>query len=290
MTQRYAVIGNPIAQSRSPEIHAAFARQLGHDLSYERLLASPETFTETVRGFVAAGGRGMNVTAPFKLQAYALADTLTERARAAQAVNTLRFGSDGILGDNTDGVGLVNDIQQHLGFALAGKRVLVIGAGGAVRGILLPILQAGPARVLLINRTVSKAQALVHAFGELSRVVPGEKLSRAAVGNGSAVLQAGPLDAAAGQCFDVVLQATSAGLKGQGAPLADFRLGADSLAYDLAYAAEPTFFMRQAMARGAARVADGLGMLVGQAAESYRLWWGVSPDVRPVLAQLEAAR
>ncbi len=180
MTDRYAVIGNPIAQSKSPLLHAAFARQFGHDLRYDAILAAPDTFRETVLAFVAAGGRGMNVTAPFKLEAAELADTLTERARAAGAVNTLVFSPEGILGDNTDGVGLVGDIQDRLGVSLAGRRVLVIGAGGAARGILLPLLQARPAGILVVNRTAARAQALVDALAAPGRV------------------QAGPLDAAAG--------------------------------------------------------------------------------------------
>ncbi|WP_368642697.1 shikimate dehydrogenase [Castellaniella ginsengisoli] len=270
MTDRYAVIGNPIAQSRSPLLHTAFARQFGHDLRYEAILAAPDAFRETVLSFIAAGGRGMNVTAPFKLEAAALADTLTERARAAGAVNTLKFDSEGILGDNTDGVGLVGDIQDRLGVRLAGRRVLVIGAGGATRGILLPLLRAQPSGVLVVNRTVARAQALAEALAAQGPIL------------------AGPLDAAGGREYDVVIHATSAGLNDGAAPAVDYRVAAGGLAYDLAYG-EDTPFMRQARERGAARTVDGLGMLVGQAAESYRIWRGVLPDVRPVLEQLKLA-
>lgn len=269
MTDRYAVIGNPIAQSRSPWIHAAFARQCGQDLSYEALLAEPDAFESTVRAFMAAGGKGMNVTAPFKLDALALSDHLSDQARVAQAVNTLSFTARGIVGDNTDGVGLVNDIQERLEFPLADRRILVIGAGGAARGILLPLLQAAPAHILLVNRTPERASQLVAALGHPRG------------------LEAGPLQAATGRPFDLVLQATSAGLLGQGAPAVDFVLSSDSLAYDLAYADQPTAFMRLAQARGAARVSDGLGMLVGQAAESFFIWRGVRPATGPVLDALK---
>uniref|UniRef100_UPI0033409E69 shikimate dehydrogenase n=1 Tax=Castellaniella defragrans TaxID=75697 RepID=UPI0033409E69 len=271
MTDRYAVIGNPIAQSKSPLLHTAFARQFGHDLTYEALLATHDTFAATVRRFIAEGGKGMNVTAPFKLAALALADTLSERARAAQAINTLKFEPEGVHGDNTDGVGLVGDIQDRLGISLAGKRLLVIGAGGAARGILLPLLQAGPGYLLLVNRTESKAHDLL---GEHSR---------------AGKVEAGPLAAVAGGRFDVVINATSASLGGTPLALADEVFAPGSLAYDLVYGKGDTAFMADARRQGAARVSDGLGMLVGQAAESYRLWRGCLPDVEPVMAMLRPA-
>lgn len=271
MTDRYAVIGNPIAQSKSPIIHAAFARQFGHAIRYDRILGEPDAFAETVRAFMAKEGKGMNVTAPFKLDACRFADRLTDRAQAAQAVNTLVFGLDGVLGDNTDGIGLVTDIQDRLGYRLAGRRMLIIGAGGATRGILLPIVQAEPANILLVNRTAERAHDLAALFQH------------------AGVLRAGALEDVAGATFDVVIHATSAGLHGQGAPAVDFRLSTDSLAYDLAYAAEPTAFMTQAADRGASLLSDGLGMLVGQAAESYRIWRGVMPDVQPVWDLLRQA-
>ncbi|WP_269500187.1 shikimate dehydrogenase [Castellaniella sp. S9] len=268
MTDRYAVIGNPIAQSKSPILHTAFARQFGHDIHYGTLLATHETFADTVRRFVAEGGKGMNVTAPFKLDALEFADTLSERARSAQAINTLKFEPDGVHGDNTDGVGLVGDIQDRLGVALEGRRLLVIGAGGAARGILLPLLQAGPDYLLLVNRTEHKAHDLL---GERRR---------------AGKVEAGPLAAVAGGRFDVVINATSASLTGAHLPLADSVFAPGSLAYDLVYGDGDTAFMTDARALGAARVSDGLGMLVGQAAESYRLWRGSRPDVEPVMAML----
>lgn len=164
MTDRYAVIGNPIAHSKSPALHAAFARQCGQDIRYEAILGPLDGFRASVEAFRQAGGCGMNVTVPFKVEALALADTLTERARLAQAVNTLRFDADGIFGDNTDGIGLVNDIQQRLGFAIGGKRVLILGAGGAARGSVLPVAEAGPARLVIVNRTQARAEALREQF------------------------------------------------------------------------------------------------------------------------------
>jgi len=270
MTDHYAVIGNPIAQSKSPLLHTAFARQFGHDLRYEKLLATPETFHDTVQRFIDAGGKGMNVTAPFKLAALEFADHLSDWAQAAQAINTLKFDEDGVYGDNTDGVGLVNDIQDRLGVSLQGQRVLVIGAGGAARGILLPILQAGPAHLLLVNRTEHKARELLAGHG---------------LGEGGCA-HAGPLDAVAKGRFDVVINATSASLTGAHLPLPDGVFAPGALAYDLVYGRGETAFMADARNLGAERVVDGLGMLVSQAAESYRLWRGCRPDVEPVLALL----
>lgn len=170
MTDRYAVIGNPIAHSKSPALHAAFARQCGQDIRYEAILGPLDGFRAAVEAFRQAGGRGMNVTVPFKVEALALADTLTGRARLAQAVNTLRFDADGIFGDNTDGIGLVNDIQQRLGFAIGGKRVLILGAGGAARGSVLPLAEAGPARLVIVNRTQARAEALREQFAGVAAV------------------------------------------------------------------------------------------------------------------------
>ncbi|CDM22631.1 shikimate dehydrogenase [Castellaniella defragrans] len=266
MPDRYAVIGNPIAQSRSPVLHTAFARQFGHDLQYEKLLATHENFAETVRRFIAEGGKGMNVTAPFKLAALEFADTLSERARAARAINTLKFGPEGVHGDNTDGVGLVSDIRDRLGIALRDRRILVIGAGGAARGILQPLLETGPAHLLLVNRTERKAHELLEACGA------------------AGVTAAGPLDAAADGAFDVVINATSASFDDGRLPLGRGTFAPGALAYDLVYGRGETAFLRDARRLGAARVSDGLGMLVGQAAESYRLWFGCWPDVEPVMA------
>jgi shikimate dehydrogenase len=268
MTDRYAVIGNPIAQSKSPIIHAAFARQLGHDLSYEAILATEETFEATVRAFAAAGGRGMNVTAPFKLQALALSDRLSDRARAAQAVNTLSFRPDGIEGDNTDGVGLVQDIRDRLGVRLAGRKILLVGAGGAARGVLLPLLQAAPAQLLVVNRSADKARALVEPWA------------------GRHPVAGGGLRAGAAGRFDVVINATSTGLGAQGLDLGEGLYAPGALAYEMVYGKGDTAFMAEARRQGASRVADGLGMLVGQAAESFRIWRGAMPAVQPVLDEL----
>lgn len=271
MTDRYAVIGNPIAQSKSPVLHTAFARQLGHDLKYEALLATPENFHETVRSFIREGGLGMNVTAPFKLAALDLADELSPRAQAAQAINTLKFADSGIYGDNTDGVGLVQDIQEHLGVSLRGCRLLVVGAGGAGRGIFLSLLEAAPAYFLLVNRTESKAHAIV---GEHAQ---------------AGVIEAGPIGRAADGQFDVVIDATSASLSGAHLDLPAGVFAPGALAYELAYGKGDTSFFKDARRGGATRVSDGLGMLVGQAAESYRLWRGVRPDTRAVLELLRAS-
>lgn len=270
MTDRYAVIGNPIAHSKSPALHAAFARQCGQDIRYEAILGPLDGFRASVEAFRQAGGRGMNVTVPFKVEALALADTLTERARLAQAVNTLRFDADGIFGDNTDGIGLVHDIQQRLGFAIGGKRVLILGAGGAARGSVLPLAEAGPARLVIVNRTQAKAEALRAQFA------------------GVAAVDVEPCDGLAGQRFDLVINATSAGLHGESLPLPAGIFAPGALAYDMVYGNTETPFMLAARALGASRVSDGLGMLVGQAAESFFLWRGVRPDTAPVLQMLQA--
>ena len=270
MTDRYAVIGNPIAHSKSPVLHAAFARQCGQDIRYEAILGPLDGFRASVEAFRQAGGRGMNVTVPFKVEALALADTLTERARLAQAVNTLRFDADGIFGDNTDGIGLVHDIQQRLGFAIGGKRVLILGAGGAARGSVLPLAEAGPARLVIVNRTQAKAEALRAQFA------------------GVAAVDVEPCDGLAGQRFDLVINATSAGLHGESLPLPAGIFAPGALAYDMVYGNTETPFMLAARALGASRVSDGLGMLVGQAAESFFLWRGVRPDTAPVLQMLQA--
>jgi len=270
MTDRYAVIGNPIAHSKSPALHAAFARQCGQDIRYEAILGPLDGFRASVEAFRQAGGRGMNVTVPFKVEALALADTLTERARLAQAVNTLRFDADGIFGDNTDGIGLVHDIQQRLGFAIGGKRVLILGAGGAARGSVLPLAEAGPARLVIVNRTQAKAEALRAQFA------------------GVAAVDVEPCDGLAGQRFDLVINATSAGLHGESLPLPAGIFAPGALAYDMVYGNTEMPFMLAARALGASRVSDGLGMLVGQAAESFFLWRGVRPDTAPVLQMLQA--
>jgi shikimate dehydrogenase len=270
VTDRYCVIGHPVEHSRSPAIHAAFALQTGQQLAYERCLAPLDGFAATVRQLAAAGYRGANVTVPFKLEAAALADTLSERARAAGAVNTLSFTDTGIAGDNTDGAGLVNDILCNAGFAIAGARVLLLGAGGAARGAILPLLQQRPAQLGIANRTADTAKSLAEAFG----------------GHGVPVTASefGALDGR----FDIVINATSASLAGALPPLPPPVFGPTTLALDMMYAADPTPFMRFASGCGAT-ARDGLGMLVEQAAEAFFVWRGVRPQTAALLAAMRAA-
>ncbi|MCQ3829927.1 shikimate dehydrogenase [Microbulbifer elongatus] len=264
---KYAVIGNPIKQSMSPVIHSAFARETSQDLEYGKLFAEVDGFKTVVDEFFAGGAKGLNVTAPFKLDAFEYADELTERARTAGAVNTLARQPDGtFLGDNTDGPGLVSDIRDHLGWAIAGKKVLVLGAGGATRGTLLPLLNEKPALLHIANRTASKAQHLAEdfvAYGSISAGGLGE------VPEG----------------FDLIINASAASLSGELPPLSPRALADGCRAYDMVYGAQPTPFMHWATGLGA-EVSDGLGMLVGQAAEAFVLWRGVRPSVEPVLAML----
>ena len=271
---RYAVIGNPIAHSRSPRIHALFAAQTGLPLHYEALLAPLDGFEPAVRGFFGEGGRGMNVTVPFKLQAYALAGQgLSHSARAAGAVNTLWMRDGTLHGCNTDGVGLVQDLLR-LGTSLAGARVLLVGAGGAARGVLGPLAEAGCAAIHVVNRTEARAHALLSDW-------QGEA--------GGTRLSAGGLpEASQGEGWDLVINATASGLGDEAPDLPGGLYRPGALAYDMMYGAHPTAFMRQALAAGASRTADGLGMLVGQAAESFRIWHGVRPDAEAVLRAVRA--
>ena len=268
---RYAVVGNPIAHSKSPWIHAAFARQTGQALVYQTLLAPLDGFEQSVTAFRIGGGRGLNVTVPFKLEAFALANHHTPRAEAAGAVNTLAFGPDGILGDNTDGAGLVRDLSFNLHCPLAGRRILLLGAGGATRGVLLPLLTSLPASLTIANRTASKAIALAERF------IPHA---------GRARVDGCGFEELAGRRFDLVINATAASLADELPPLPPGLYADGALAYDMMYGRGQTPFLRAALADGAARVADGLGMLVEQAAESFALWRGVRPDSAPVLAEL----
>jgi shikimate dehydrogenase len=271
MTDRYAVFGHPVAHSRSPQIHAEFARLTGQSMRYERILAPLDGFAAAVAAFRAAGGRGANVTVPFKREAWQLCDVLSERAQVAEAVNTLRFDGAAMHGDNTDGAGLVRDLEANLGQPLAGARVLMLGAGGAAAGVLLPLLAAGVAQLQVINRTPERARALVQRVA-------------GSVGRGVR-LEASTFAAADGE-FDLVLNATSASL-GSEAPRVEpgrARLAADALCYDMMYGSEPTPFLLAARARGA-RIADGIGMLIEQAAESFLIWRGVRPDTQALLAQ-----
>ncbi len=272
LPDQYVVIGNPIAHSKSPRIHQLFAAQTNQHLGYETLLAPLDGFAASVRNFIAAGGRGANVTVPFKEEAFRLASELSPRARAAGAVNTLRFDSNGgIYGDNTDGTGLVRDITVNLRRSLNDKRVLLLGAGGAARGVILPLLLEGPARLYIANRTPAKAAALVNEFNAFPDGLPGR-------------LDGGSFSNLTGQQFDVVINATSAGLSDSALDLPDNLFATMSLAYDMVYGRE-TPFMQQARAAGAA-IADGLGMLVEQAAEAFYLWRGVRPDTQPVMQAL----
>jgi shikimate dehydrogenase len=269
---RYAVIGNPIAHSKSPFIHAQFAAQTGERIEYGRLLAPLDGFAAEVDAFRAAGGRGLNVTVPFKLEAHALAHRLSPRAAAAGAVNTLRFDADGIFGDNTDGFGLVRDIEVNLGVSLKGARVLLLGAGGAARGVVVPMLERGPRDITIVNRTAAKAHELVAQF-------------EGAAAEAGCLLDGGGPQAVEPRPYDVIVNATAGSLDAS-LPECDARaFGAGTLAYDMMYGAQPTVFMRHAQALGA-RAADGLGMLVEQAAESFFVWRGVRPEGAAVLAAL----
>jgi len=273
MTDRYAVIGNPIAHSKSPQIHAAFARQTGQDIEYERLLAPLDGFRVTVEGFRASGGSGANVTVPFKLEAFDLADEVSQRAKDAQAANFLNFDGGRIRADNTDGAGLTRDITGNLGFGLVGRRLLLMGAGGAARGALQPLLAQQPAILTIANRTPEKALQLAEAF----RYHPAAA---------SSVLSALRYEELAGHRFDLVINATSSSLQGELPPLPAGVFAGGSLAYDMMYDRRLTPFLVFAQFQGAAQLADGLGMLVEQAAESFYLWRGVRPDTGPVIKRL----
>ena len=264
MTGRYAVIGNPVAHSKSPWIHSEFARQTRQDIDYGRIEAPLDGFARTLAEFRAAGGRGANITLPFKDQAFAYCDgAVTERALAVGVVNTLVFDGGKVQGDNTDGVGLLRDITVNLGRAIAGKRVLLMGAGGAAQGVLAPLLLARPARLLIANRTADKARALAQRYG-------------ASAGGGYDTLR--------GEQFDLLINATSAGLADAAPPLPAGAFAPGALGYDMVYGRDTPFL---ALARSAGAAAhDGIGMLVEQAAESFQLWRGVRPDTAPVLAAL----
>ena len=265
MTDRYAVFGHPIAHSKSPQIHAAFARQTGQDMSYEAILAPLDGFADSVTQFIAAGGRGANVTVPFKEEAFRLASRLSPRAERAGAVNTLSFESGAIIGDNTDGAGLVADLTCNLKRTLAGKRILLLGAGGAARGVIEPLLDQQPAALVIANRTVGRAQELAELFGR-------------------GVTASGFDNTGAG--FDIVINATAASLAGELPPLSPAVFTGDTLAYDMMYGRDTPFLH---FARGlGASTADGLGMLVEQAAEAFYVWRGVRPDTAPVIAGLRA--
>ncbi|MGB4674503.1 MAG: shikimate dehydrogenase [Azovibrio sp.] len=272
MTSLYAVFGNPIAHSLSPRIHRAFAEQTGADLRYEARLAPLDGFAAALGQFIAEGGQGANVTLPFKETAFRLCDTLSPRARRAKAVNTLGLDRGGIAGDNTDGAGLVRDIEANLAYPLAGRRILLLGAGGAARGVLLPLLEGRPACLHLANRSPAKAEALAAEFAQEAPLP--------LLGSG--------FEALAGRSFDLVINATSASLGGEALPLPAGLFAPGALAYDMMYGKGETPFLAQARQGGAARCADGLGMLVEQAAEAFSIWRGIRPATAPLLAQLRS--
>jgi len=270
---RYVVLGNPVAHSQSPFIHAEFARQTGEAVDYGRLLCPLDGFEATVRGFEAGGGRGCNVTVPFKFDAPRLATHSTPRATLAAAANVLRFDADGWAADNSDGIGLIRDIEVHAAQPLAGLRVLLIGAGGAAAGVLGPLLDARPAAVVVANRTLAKAQALVERHAALAT-------------EHGAALSAATLDAP-GAAYDVVLNASASSLQAAAVPVPASVLARGALAVDLMYGAAAEPFLAWARDAGA-RPRDGLGMLVEQAAEAFYFWRGVRSDTAPVLQALRA--
>jgi shikimate dehydrogenase len=276
MTDRYAVIGNPISQSKSPLIHTAFAQATGQDLAYTKIEGPLGQFAAAVDAFRAEGGRGLNITAPFKLDAFAYATHKSPRAELAGAANAMKFEGNQVWADNFDGVGLVRDVVHNLGVLLAGKRVLMLGAGGAARGALLPFLAEQPALLVVANRTVDKALALAHigtqhgAYHSAHHCV--------VRGCGYADLD--------GQVFDVVFNATSASLSAELPPVPASVFAPGALAYELAYGKGLTPFLRLAQAAGVAQLADGVGMLAEQAAEAFAWWRGVRPGTQAVIERL----
>ena len=269
MTDRYAVVGNPIGHSKSPVIHQAFAEETGQDISYVAIESPLGGFAATVGAFRRVGGRGLNITAPFKLDARAYATELTERARMAGAVNAMKFEGERVFGDNYDGVGLVNDIERNLGFAMREKRILVLGAGGAARGAILPFLEREPASLTVANRNLAKVETLVNKFSPYGRLraIGYEQL-------------------ASTPPFDLVVNATSASWHGELPPIPESSFSKSGLAYELVYGKGLTPFLRLAHSSGCGRLADGVGMLVEQAAEAFAWWRGVRPETAPLIARL----
>jgi shikimate dehydrogenase len=268
LLDRYGVVGHPIAHSWSPFIHALFARQTGQALEYKMYDVPSERFWDFVHEFAVQGGRGLNVTLPHKLAASQLTHEVTPRARIANAVNTLTFANDRILGDNTDGIGLVRDLCDNLGLTIARRRILIAGAGGAARGVLVPLLELQPVEIVVAGRNAARAQELVAEFATLG-VVRGCGLDDLSLGS-----------------FDLVINATSAGLSGEVPPIPMDAISAATTCYDMAYAKTPTAFIRWARERGCERAVAGWGMLVEQAAESFNIWRGVRPQTAPVLEVL----
>lgn len=271
---RYAVFGHPIGHSKSPRIHQLFAQETGQSLSYVAQDVPAENFVPAAKAFFAEGGKGLNCTVPLKELAWKYADRLTERARLAKAVNTLALQADGsIIGDNTDGIGLVNDLTLNHGIKLAGSRILILGAGGASRGIVGPLLDCRPAEMTIANRTVGKAETIASEFSEFGTP-----------------LQSSDYQNLAGRRFDLILNATSASLSAELPPLPANILAEQGSSYDLAYGNQPTAFVNWGFAQGAAKSLDGLGMLVEQAAEAFYIWRGVRPPTAPIIDLLNRER
>lgn len=273
MTQQtpdqYRVFGNPIEQSKSPDIHDIFADKSQQNIDYQKQLVDPDDFSNAVSAFIRQGGKGANVTAPFKELALAIADELTERASLAGAVNTLSFKEGKIFGDNTDGEGLVQDLIANT-VILKRSRILLLGAGGAARGVLLPLLAQNPHSIVIANRTVSKATTLCQHFSDIRLSASGyQDLEQ--------------------QHFDVIINATSASLSGNLPPIPTSLLSQNVVCYDMVYGKDETPFLKWAKEHGANKVIDGLGMLVGQAAVSFEVWRGVTPEVQPVIDKLRAS-
>lgn len=265
---KYAVFGNPIGHSKSPLIHAAFARQTGQSLSYEKVLAEPGQFEHAARAFLEHGGMGFNVTVPFKEDAYRWVDELNPLAERAGAVNTIHFTGEKTIGYNTDGLGLMHDISHNHGINLRDKNILLLGAGGAVRGVLEPLLLKHPTSITIANRTVSKAQTLADLFDPFGHVV------------------ACDFKQLSGQQYDLIINGTSTGLSGAIPAIPDDCLRPGGTTYDMMYSSEPTAFVRWGQQQGASQALDGLGMLIEQAAEAFAIWRGVRPDTSDLIQQL----
>ena len=261
-------MGNPISHSKSPVIHQLFAQQTGQSIHYTAIHVDIGGFKQAVGNFVAAGGKGLNITVPFKQEAWELVERRSERAERAGAVNTIKIEGDSLFGDNTDGVGLVNDLSNNNRVELAGKKILLMGAGGAARGVLIPLLQQQPQLLFVANRTPDRAKDLADDFAD------------------AGTIQGGGYEALEGRQFDVVINATAASLQGELPPLPSKLLTDNASCYDMMYGAKPSPFMQWASEHGAGKVMDGLGMLVEQAAESFYIWRGVRPETAPVIRKL----
>ena len=270
MLDRYGVMGYPVSHSRSPIIHRLFALQTGEKLQYELLQVAPENLETAIRQFQRTGGKGLNITVPHKQAVVKLCDHLAERAATAGAVNTLSFRSGEIHGDNTDGIGLLRDLAVNHGFAIEGSNILVLGAGGATRGIVGPLLEMQPASLRIANRTLDKAEALVRRFADTGRI-------------SACRFNVVPVS----EKYDLIINATSAGVKGEAPPYPAAAVSPDTFCYDLSYGLSPTPFSLWAREQGAALSVMGWGMLVEQAAESFHIWRGVRPNTAPVLKQMK---